>query len=119
MIGWDGDVTWIATDALQIGVNFSYTHSEYTESFEMISPNDPERPASLFNALSTEIDVEGNQMLRVPEMKGGAYAQYTLPWEVSGRTDVLVNYSWIDKVYFSVFEDDRAMAPAIPVGICA
>jgi iron complex outermembrane receptor protein len=110
MIGWDTDVTWLATDSLQIGANISYTKSEYTDDFFMVDAYDSERPASLFQTQATPYNVEGNQMLRVPEMKGGAYAQYTWPLS-SGSVEFMVNWSWIDKVYFSAFEDDDDSAP--------
>ena len=43
-------------------------------------------------------------MLRVPEMKAGAFAQYTWPLGNVGKLDFLASYSWIDEVYFSAFE---------------
>jgi outer membrane receptor protein involved in Fe transport len=107
MVGWDTDVLWLVTDRIMVGGNFSYTHSEYTDEFLMIDAFDPNSPESLFSSLNRPVDIEGNQMLRVPEMKGGAYAQYTWPFGGNlGRTELLASWTWIDKVYFSPFEND-------------
>jgi outer membrane receptor protein involved in Fe transport len=110
MIGWDTDFIWLMTDRITLGANFSYTHSEYTDDFFVIDPNDPQKPESLFDPQALPFNIEGNQMLRVPEAKGGAYVQYTWPLSF-GNVEFLVNWSWISKVYYSVFEDNRAAAP--------
>ncbi len=104
IIGWDTDVDWLITDNITLGANFSYTHSEYTDNFTVNDPNDSNRPPSLFDPLNIPIDLDGKQMLQVPEMKGGVYAQYN--WQLGDRGSVtfLANWSWIDEVYFSAFE---------------
>ncbi len=104
MMGLDFDFTWLASDNLTIGAHFSHTSTEYLSDFSVIDPNDPSRPISLFDASSNMINIKGNQMLRVPENKGGAWAMYQWPLGDAGRVEVLANYSWIDRVYFSVFE---------------
>ncbi len=88
IIGWDTDLDWLITDNLTLGANFSYTHSEYTDNFVVNDPNDPNRPPSLFNPLNIPIDLNGKQMLQVPEMKGGIYAQYTLQMADRGHDHV-------------------------------
>jgi outer membrane receptor protein involved in Fe transport len=113
IIGWDTDIDWLITDHMTLGANFSYTHSEYTDHFNIDDPNNPARPQSLFSPLATPIDLNGKQMLQVPEMKGGVYAQYTLPLSGDrGQLTGLVNWSWIDKVYFSAFESNLDAAPS-------
>ena len=112
MKGLDFDFTWLATDNLTIGAHFSYTGTEYTDDFFVINPNDPSQPESLFDATTNLINIKGNQMLRVPEKKGGAWAMYQFPLGDSGRIEVLANYSWIDRVYFSVFESKSQSAPS-------
>ena len=39
--GAELEVLWLATDYLTLGGNFSYTHSEYTESFIVVDGSDP------------------------------------------------------------------------------
>ena len=111
IVGWDTDIDWLITDNLTLGANFSYTHSEYTDNFTVNDPNDPNRPPSLFDPLNIPIDLDGKQMLQVPEMKGGVYAQYTWPMADRGQITFLVNWSWIDQVYFSAFESEEDAAP--------
>jgi outer membrane receptor protein involved in Fe transport len=50
-------------------------------------------------------------MLHVPEMKGGAFGQYSMPMGFGGRAEFLVSWSWIDQVYFSAFENEDDSAP--------
>ena len=111
IVGWDTDLDWLITDNLTLGANFSYTHSEYTDNFVVNDPNDPHRPPSLFNPAAIPIDLDGKQMLQVPEMKGGIYAQYTFQMADRGSLTFLANWSWIDQVYFSAFESEEDAAP--------
>ena len=111
MIGWDTDFIWLITDQITLGANFSYTHSEYTDDLFVIDPTNHERPASLFDPTAVPINAEGNQMLRVPEAKGGAYASYTFP-VIGGSFELLANWSWISRVYYSVFENKDQSAPS-------
>lgn len=112
MRGFDADLTWLATDSLTIGAHFSYTGTEYTSDYSVIDPNNPQRPASLFNAADSFINIKGNKMLRVPEKKGGGWMMYTYQLGDAGRLEFLANYSWIDRVYFSVFEQKDQSAPS-------
>ena len=112
IVGWDTDLDWLITDNITLGANFSYTRSEYTDHFTVNDPNDPNRPPSLFDPLNIPIDLDGKQMLQVPEMKGGVYAQYTLQMAERGQITFLANWSWIDQVYFSAFESKEDAAPS-------
>jgi len=112
IIGWDTDIDWLITNNITLGANFSYTHSEYTDHFVVNDPNDPKRPPSLFNPLNVPIDLNGKQMLQVPEMKGGVYGQYAWQLGDKGSLTFLVNWTWIDQVYFSAFESKEDAAPA-------
>ena len=112
IIGWDTDFDWLITDNITLGANFSYTHSEYTDHFSVMDPNDSSRPPSLFSPIDIPIDLDGKQMLQVPEMKGGVYAQYALQLGDRGQVTFLANWTWIDKVYFSAFESKEDAAPS-------
>jgi iron complex outermembrane receptor protein len=109
MMGWDADFIWLMTDRITVGANWSYVDSEYTDDVFIIDPTNPQLPASLFDVNAVPININGNQMLRVPEGKAGGYAQYT--WPVSfGQLEFLANWSWISRVYYSVFENDDQSA---------
>jgi outer membrane receptor protein involved in Fe transport len=111
MIGWDTDFVWLMTDRITFGANFSYTHSEYDSDFSLVDSDDPTRPNSLFDANESPINIKGNQMLRVPEMKGGAWGQYNYPLGGDrGSLEAFASWTWIDKVYFSPYEDERDSA---------
>ena len=112
MIGWDAEVLWLLTDRITLGGNFSYTHSEYTHDTNVVDFADPALPESLFNAADSPISLKGKQMLRVPEMKGGGFAQYNLPLGNSGHMEFLGSWTWIDEVYFSAFEAEVDVADA-------
>ena len=113
IIGWDTDIDWLITNNLTLGANWSYTHSEYTDHFDIVDPNDPRRPPSLFSPALAPIDLNGKQMLQVPEMKGGLYLQYAYPLAGDrGTLTGLANWSWISKVYFSAFESNLDAAPS-------
>ncbi len=112
MIGFDFDLTWLATDNLTIGAHFSHTSTEYKSDYFVIDPNNPRSPGSLFDASNNFVNIKGNQMLRVPENKGGGWAMYSWALGDNGKVEVLANYSWIDRVYFSVFEQKDQSAPS-------
>ena len=112
MIGLDIETTWLATDRITLGLNFSYTKNEYTSDQFVVDPNDPSKPTSLFDPTTSLINIKGNQMIRVPEKKGGAWASYTWPLGDNGKLEFLANWSWIDRVYFSVFERKDQSAPS-------
>jgi outer membrane receptor protein involved in Fe transport len=113
MIGFDTDVLWLLTDRMTVGATVSFTHSEYTENFNVIDEFNAQRPGSLFDPLATPFNIKGNQMLRVPERKFDGYVQYAYPMGGDrGTLTFLADYSWIDKVYFSLFEEGTDKAPA-------
>jgi outer membrane receptor protein involved in Fe transport len=113
MIGFDTDVLWLLTDRITLGTTVSFTHSEYTKNFDVIDEFNAQRPGSLFDPFATPFNIKGNQMLRVPEKKFDGYVQYAYPMPNDrGTLTFLADYSWIDKVYFSLFEEGTDKAPA-------
>jgi len=114
IMGAEGDILWLATDNLTLGGNFSYTPSEYTEDLFVSDPARAEVPESLFpNGVETlEENINGNQILQVPELKWTAYASYMVPMGNNGSLELFTNYSWIDDVYYSPFEREEEMAKA-------
>ena len=112
VFGVDADALWLATDHLTLGLNVSYTPSEYTKDLFLIDQNDPNRPESLFAAGDLPLNIEGNQLLRVPEAKAGGFAQYDLRLGDLGKLQFITSLSWIDEVYFSAFESDVDRSPS-------
>jgi iron complex outermembrane receptor protein len=115
MFGLEFEVLWLATDALTLGGNFSYTSSEYSESFIVVDGADPTIPGQIYtdaNQADRNRDVKGHSLPQIPEKKASMFASYNIPLGGSGDLDVMANFSYIDDVYFSAFEDPRDLAPS-------
>lgn len=111
--GIEAEVTWLATDNLSVGANFSYTPSEYNEDLFAQNTAGADRPGSLFPSAEDLLEnINGNQILQVPELKYTAWASYAWPLSGGSKLEVFGVYNWIDDVYYSPFEDDRELAEA-------
>ncbi|MFK7914022.1 MAG: TonB-dependent receptor [Pseudomonadales bacterium] len=113
IFGAEAELLWLATDNLTVGGNFSYTPSEYTEDLFIQDPGEIETPTSLFpsvNALTQNIN--GNQILQVPELKYTTWAAYRIPLPGGSNVEVFGVYNWIDEVYYSPFEDEGERSEA-------
>ena len=108
IMGMEAEVLWLATDALTLGGNFSYTPSEYTEDLNVMDPADVSTPVSLYpDQLVSEKNINGNQLLQVPELKYTVFGTYGIPLSSGANLDLSSVYSWTDEVYYSPFENDR------------
>ena len=113
VMGIEAEVLWLATDALTLGGNFSYTPNEYTKDLEILDPASIETPTSLYPDRETNRkNINGNQLLQVPELKYTAYGTYSVPLEAGANLDLSAVYSWTDDVYYSPFENQSEMAEA-------
>ncbi|MEM7000529.1 MAG: TonB-dependent receptor [Pseudomonadota bacterium] len=113
--GLEAELLWLATDNLTIGGNVSYTDTEYTKDFFVVDGADPRFTGDIYDATNQSdrrINIKGNRLLQVPESKFNAFASYRWPMGDNGSLEFLVNYSFIDDVYFSAFEADLDLAPA-------
>ena len=109
--GIEAEALWLASDRWTLGGNFSYTPSEYTEDLFIQDPSQVNTPESLFpdtNKLTQNIN--GNQILQVPELKYTAFASYEMPLAGGSRLELFGVYSWIDEVYYSPFESEQEKA---------
>lgn len=113
IFGAEAELLWLATDNSTLGANFSFTPSEYTKDLFIQDPANFETPESLFpdaNALTQNI--KGNQVLQVPEWKFTLWGSYGFPLEGGSRLEVLGVYNWIDRVYYSPFEEKAESSAA-------
>jgi len=111
IMGIEAEVLWLASENWTVGGNFSFTPSEYTEDLFIQDPAQPRTPESLFpdfNKLTSNIN--GNQVLQVPELKYTAWASYGMELSGGSRLDFFGVYSWIDEVYYSAFESESEKA---------
>ena len=108
ILGAEAEVLWLATDALTLGGNFSFTPSEYTEDLNVMDPADVSTPVSLYpDQLVSEKNINGNQLLQVPEIKYTVFGTYGIPLASGANVDLSSVYSWTDEVFYSPFENDR------------
>jgi outer membrane receptor protein involved in Fe transport len=113
VMGLEAEALWLATDRLTVGGNFSFTPSEYTESFRVSDTSDSNIPGSLYPGFDTLTqEIKGNQLIQVPESKFTGWASYNVPLNGGDSVEFFSVYSWIDDVYYSPFEDEREMAPS-------
>jgi outer membrane receptor protein involved in Fe transport len=113
VLGIESEVLWLARDNLTIGGNISFTPSEYTTDLFILDPARIETPTSLYpDRADNRVNINGNQLLQVPELKFTAYSTYSFPLDGGSKFDLSAVYSWTDEVYFSPFENDREKADA-------
>ena len=112
ILGAEAELTWLASDRLTLGGNFSFTPSEYTEDMWIIDTGGHDTPASLFPTDATAVlrNINGNQLLQVPELKYTAWASYVWPNSDGSSLELFAVYNWIDEVYYSPFESEREKA---------
>jgi outer membrane receptor protein involved in Fe transport len=113
VIGIEAEVIWLATDNLSVGGTASYTPSEYTEDLFLGDPSRSDVPLTLYpNFQSLAQNINGNQLLQVPEAKAMVWSSYRFNVWGGSTLEVFGNYSWTDDVYFSPFESETEMAPS-------
>ncbi|MDA8952308.1 TonB-dependent receptor [Pseudomonadales bacterium] len=118
IFGLEVEGVWLATDSLTLGGNFSFTPSEYTEDLFILDPTNPNSPNSLYenqvNPATGEaglaLNINGNQLLQVPELKFTGWANYSIPLNAGSKLDFNTVYSWVDEVYYSPFEAETERA---------
>jgi outer membrane receptor protein involved in Fe transport len=111
VIGVEAEVLWLATDALTLGGNFSYTPNEYTEDLTVLDPARVGTPTSLYPDQETnESNINGNQLLQVPELKYTIFGTYSIPLNGGAMVDISSVFSYTDDVYYSPFENENEMA---------
>jgi len=113
VMGLEAEALWLASDRLTVGGNFSFTPSEYTETFRVSDTSSSLIPGSLYPEFDTLTqDIKGNQLIQVPESKFTGWASYNVPLNDGDSVEFFSVYSWIDEVYYSPFESEREMAPS-------
>jgi iron complex outermembrane receptor protein len=111
--GIEAEATWLATDRITLGGNFSWTPSEYSEDFFISDPSGVGAPESVFPGQDERLtNIKGNQLLQVPEGKATAWASYRIPLQGGASLDLFGVYSWISEVYYSPFEKETEKADA-------
>ncbi len=113
--GFEIEATWLPTDSLRLGGNYSYTRSRYDTDFIVFNDNDPRFPASIFGCVAdpercgADVDptlvplytrnVNNKQIKGIPEHKGALWASYE--WNTNWGRVKFYNVLSITGSYFT------------------
>ncbi len=108
-------MTWLPTDALSIGGNYSLTDTEYSEDYMVVMNDNPALPLSLFGTPSTNpelfvVNAKGSQLKRIPRHKGTLWASYLLNTD-SGSFDFRGTWAYTGEFYDEAFERPLERVP--------
>jgi iron complex outermembrane receptor protein len=112
--GLEVEVTWLASDALTIGGNASYTKAEYDSDLFVLEDDNPAYPTSIFSDFSFDTanpgadnflirNYNGNALKRIPEWKATIWASYEWQFSESSLTAGAV-YAYTGSYYSSGVE---------------
>jgi len=76
----------------------------------MLDPVRSNAPASLFGAVQSASNINGNQLLQVPESKFNGWVSHVTPLPSGSTLMFTSSYSWISEVYYSPFQNDNDKA---------
>ena len=128
--GFEIEVSWLLGDYLTVGGNYSYTDTEYSESYLVTERDDPSLPNSLFQYALNEdgsrvttatgfvfnLDaylrqVEGNPLKRIPKHKGVVYGTYDFPME-SGTLSFNATVGYTGEYWSGAIQRELDRVPA-------
>ena len=101
--GFEFEGLWLATEQLTLGLNYSYTDSEYVEDYVLngipgvIASTNPFAPSSLYTPEELRFSIEGKQLPRVPKNKIASWAEYTWSLGDLGNMVLSSTFSWTDE----------------------
>ena len=78
----------------------------------MIDPAGADQPETLFGTFGVTKNINGNQLLQVPEGKFNGWVSHATPLDSGATLMFMSSYSWIDEVYYSPFENEIEKAEA-------
>jgi outer membrane receptor protein involved in Fe transport len=113
-IGFEFDVLWLATDSLTLGLNYSYTDTEYVDELDplkaIVDTTNPYAPVGLYSDEERKVSVKGEPLPRVPENKATVWAEYTMQLGDHGSVVWLTSLNWTDE-----FQAAGSPRPATPL----
>ncbi|MEM7100670.1 MAG: TonB-dependent receptor [Pseudomonadota bacterium] len=102
-MGVEFEIMWLATDNLTIGGNGSYTKTEYKSDLLVLEDDNPFAP-------TTFVNLNGNDLKRIPEWKATVWANYEWQLENGTVTAGLV-YAYTGEYFSSGIERDLDLVP--------
>ena len=112
--GLEVEVTWLASDALTLGGNASYTKAEYDSDLFVLEDDNPAYPTSIFSDFNLDPNnpgadnflvrnYNGNALKRIPEWKATVWTSYEWQFNDSSLTAGAV-YEFTGSYYTSGVE---------------
>ncbi len=110
-IGFEGDVLWLATDNLTLGMNYSYTDTTYQSNSDklIIDNSNPFAPTGVYTEDELSVNIDGEPVPRIPKNKVTAWAEYTMNMGDNGKVVFLTSLGWTDE--FSARGSPRPETP--------
>ncbi len=101
--------TWLATNALTINANYSYTKTEYKDDVILLEDENHLAPRPLFGG--TSFNINGNSLKGIPEHKFTAWGAYE--WILSDDSSLVLNaaYSFTGEYNTDSIERDYDKMP--------
>ena len=101
--GFEVEGLWLATEQLTLGMNYSYTNSEYTDEYVLqgaegvVAATNPFAPSSLYTPQELLFSIEGRQLPRVPKHKLASWAEYAWSLGDLGNMTLSSTFAWTDE----------------------
>ena len=99
--GAEIEINWLATERLRIDGSISYLDTEFS-SFVTRNPMRPELG---------DVNLEGNSLLRSPELQATVVVDYDIPTE-TGLVTLSGEWAFMDEQYFTIFNDPEGLEPS-------
>ncbi len=98
--GFEVEATWLATDSLTVGGNYSYTRTEAQSEILVAYSDNPEQPTGpgLFD--EEIVNFDGNDLKRIPRNKAALWGAYDIPMSI-GTLTLGGSYSYTGEQYDS------------------
>ncbi|XOV86830.1 MAG: TonB-dependent receptor [Pseudomonadota bacterium] len=85
-LGFEVEATWLPTDEITLGGNYSYTDAKYTQDYMVVVEDDPLLPPSLFGTPASNpelfvVNARDFQLKRIPKHKATVWGSYR--WDTS------------------------------------
>jgi iron complex outermembrane receptor protein len=100
--GFEFEAIWLASEALTLMANYSYTDGEYTDFCCFVD--------TIGDPTLTPQDLSGNPLTQAPENKVFLNASYSWRTASAGEFVLSGSYSWVDDRQYDVFDTEVTRA---------
>ncbi len=105
--GAELEINWLAAENFRIDGSISLLHTEY-QDHSATNPIFPQIGTGCTAGLACLQSIEGNALLRSPELQATLTAEYDLDIGNAGLLTLRGEYAYTDKVYHTIFNDEIA-----------